>query len=124
MHDDTESRASLRGGYAATSKWVAVRSDCSGNRRSSRAWHGAWMNTRVRRWLPARLLGIVMSDVAVAVTLIATSSDERLHDAQGSRRLMVGTRSIVRSKERISLTPVASACATRYASAKSRRSTS
>jgi aryl-alcohol dehydrogenase-like predicted oxidoreductase len=44
--------------------------------------------------------------------------------AHGSRRVTLATRSIDRSSETISPIPVASACATRYASAKSNRSSS
>ena len=44
--------------------------------------------------------------------------------AHGSRRVTLTTRSIDRSNETISPIPVASACATRYASAKSSRSSS
>jgi lactate dehydrogenase-like 2-hydroxyacid dehydrogenase len=48
----------------------------------------------------------------------------RADRSHGSRREMVVARSILRSNEAIAPTPVASAWATRYASAKSRRSSS
>lgn len=58
------------------------------------------------------------------VMLTSLQRAEARRFSYGSRRVTVVSLSIERSNDRTSPTPVASACATRYASAKSRRSIS